>query len=166
MAWVGVLATLLTAGGAALTADRLRAPGGPLVWALVAVAALHLTMSSLDPLPPEFRTAAQIGVGTLLGVEFDRNALRALRAYIWPLTALMGTLLLLVTGGTVLLATLTPLDDQTALLVAAPAGAGDMSAAALAFGLDAGLVAGLQLVRQLLVFVVVPIGFRGFFGNN
>jgi membrane AbrB-like protein len=163
VAWVGVLGTLLTAGVMALTADRLRVPGGPLVWALVAVAALHLTLSSLDPLPPGFRTAAQIGIGTLLGMEFDRNPLRALRASIWPLAALMVMLMLVVAGGTVLLATVTPLDDRIALLVASPAGASDMSAAALAFGLDAGLVAGLQLVRQLLVFVIVPIAFRGAF---
>lgn len=159
MALVSIVATLFLSGVAAAVAVRLRLPGGAIIWALAAAAALHVMRPDLGPLPEQFRTIAQILVGTVLGVSITRSPIVA----IWKIrrAVLLFTVLLIAVCLTiaVALALLTPLDLATAAFAVAPGGAGDMAAASLDFGLDGALVAGLQVVRQLLVFVLVPAVF-------
>ena len=157
-----VLLTLLVSGVVGLTAQRLRLPGGSIVWAIAAAAALHLTVEGLAPMPGFLRVAAQILIGITIGIGIDRGPLRALRAIRWQLALTMTLLLAFCVAGGLLLAARTPLDASTALLATGPGGASDMAVAAVYFEIDAALVAGLQVVRQLLVFGLVPLLF-GFF---
>lgn len=55
-----------------------------------------------------------------------------------------------------LVAARTPLDLSTALFATGPGGASDRAVPAVPFGVDPALVAGLQVLRQQLVFVLVP----------
>ncbi|MGP4017719.1 AbrB family transcriptional regulator [Saccharopolyspora sp. 5N708] len=142
---------------AGLIALRFRLPGGVIVWALAAAASLHLAVADLEPLPGAFRTAAQILIGVAIGTEITRSPLRALHDVRGALAVEMAAVVLLCAGAGCLLAALTPLDASTALFALVPGGASDMAVAAVWFGLDAALVAGFQVVRQLLVFVVVPL---------
>jgi uncharacterized protein len=153
---VSIAATLAVSSVAGLVALRLRLPGGLIVWALAAAAALHLTVPGLEPLPAAFRTAAQILIGISIGTEITRSPLRAVYDVRGALAVEMAAVALLCAGAGLLLARLTALDPRTALFALAPGGASDMAVAAVWFGLDAALVAGFQVVRQLLVFVVVP----------
>ena len=156
---VSVLLTLLASGTVGLAAQRLRLPGGSIVWAIAAAAALHLSVGDLEPMPEFFRVAAQILIGITIGVGIDRGPLRALRAVRWQLALTMSLLLAFSVAGGLLLAARTPLDASTALLATGPGGASDMAVAAVYFEVDAALVAGLQVVRQLLVFGLVPLLF-------
>jgi membrane AbrB-like protein len=159
---VSVVLTLLVSGAVGLAAERLRLPGGSIVWAIAAAAALHLTREDLTPMPGWLRVVAQILIGITIGVGIDRRPLRALYAVRWQLALTMSLLLAFSTAAGLLLADRTPLDVSTALLATGPGGASDMAVAAVYFEVDAALVAGLQVVRQLLVFGLVPLLF-GFF---
>ncbi len=156
---VSVVLTLLVSGAVGLTAQRLRLPGGSIVWAIAAAAALHLTMSDLAPMPGYLRVAAQILIGITIGVGVDRGPLRALRAVRWQLVLTMSLLLAFSVGRGLQLAARTPLAACTAQLATAPLRAREMAVAADYFEVDAALVAGLQVVRQLLVFGLVPLLF-------
>ena len=151
--------TLLVSGVVGVGAQRLRLPGGSIVWAIAAAAALHLVRTDLPPLPGALRVAAQVLIGITIGVGVTRGPLRALHAVRWQVAATMSLLLAGCTLAGLLLAARTPLDVPTALLATGPGGASDMSVAAVLFGIDAALVAGLQVVRQLLVFGLVPLLF-------
>jgi uncharacterized protein len=154
---VSIVATLAVSCTAGLIALRFRLPGGVIVWALAAAAALHLAVAGLEPLPGAFRTAAQILIGIAIGTEITRSPLRAVYDVRVAPAVEMAAVVLLCAGAGLVLAALTPLDPRTALFALAPGGASDMAVAATWFGLDAALVAGFQVVRQLLVLVVVPL---------
>lgn len=156
---VSILVTLLVSGAVGLAAQRFRLPGGSIVWAIAAAAALHLAAGDLAPMPEAFRVTAQILIGITIGVGINRGPLKALHAVRWQLALTMSLLLVFATAAGLLLANRTPLDAPTALLATGPGGASDMAVAAVYFGIDAALVAGLQVVRQLLVFGLVPLIF-------
>ncbi len=142
---VALLLTLSVSAAAGLLAVRLRLPGGAIVWALAAAAALHLAVDDLAPLPAALRTAAQVLIGTTIGVGVTRGPLRALRAVRWQVALTMSLLLVACVTAGALLARRTPLDLPTALLATGPGGAGDMAVVAVPFGVDPALVAGLQV---------------------
>lgn len=156
---VSVLLTVAVSAAVGLGAQFLRLPGGSIVWAIAAAAALHLTNEQLSPMPEFLRVAAQILIGITIGVGIDRRPLGALHAIRWQLALTMSLLLTFSVAGGLLLAARTPLDASTALLATGPGGASDMAVAAVYFEVDAALVAGLQVVRQLLVFGLVPLLF-------
>lgn len=156
---VSIAVTLLVSAVVGLTAQRLRLPGGTIVWAIAAAAALHLSRDDLAPLPDALRVAAQILIGITVGVGVRRGPLTALRGIRWPLLLTMSLLLASSLAAGLLLAARTPLDLPTALLATGPGGASDMAMVAVHFEVDAALVAGLQVVRQLFVFGLVPLLF-------
>ena len=156
---MSILLTLAASGLAGGLAAKFKLPGGAILWALGAAAILHITVADLPPMPPALRVVAQILIGIALGTTVTRSPLRALYAVRWPLVLCMALLLALSVGAGLLLAKLTPLDPATAVFAVAPGGASDMAAASLYFGLDPALIAGFQVIRQLLVLVVVPMVF-------
>lgn len=151
--------TLLVSGLAGLLAQRLSLPGGVIVWAIAAAAALHLLHPGLSALPEALRVTAQILIGITIGAGVSRGPLRALGSVRWQVALTMSLLLAGCLSAGLLLASRTPLDLPTALLATGPGGASDMAVAAVLLGVDAALVAGLQVVRQLLVFGLVPVLF-------
>lgn len=156
---ISVVLTLVVSGLAGLAAQHLRLPGGTIVWAIAAAAALHLWQDALVPLPELLRVSAQILIGITIGIGVDRGPLRALHAVRWQLALTMSLLLACSAAAALFLAARTPLDVSTSLLAVGPGGASDMAVAAVHFQVDAALVAGLQVVRQLLVFGLVPVLF-------
>lgn len=160
---VSIVLTIAASSAMAIAAVYLRLPGGAIVWALAAAAALHMARPDLDALPSEFRTAAQILVGTVLGTSISRSPLRALWQVRRTVAVFIVVLVATCLGAAYLLAMITPLSLTTATFGIAPGGASDMATASLHFGADGALVAGLQVVRQLLVFVLVPALFAMFF---
>lgn len=156
---MSILLTLVLSSVTGAAAVRWRLPGGAIVWALGASAALHIVVTSLAPMPPAFRTVAQVLIGVVIGTTVTRGPLRALYAVRWVLALCMAVLVAGCVVAGLLLARLTPLDPATAVFAVAPGGGGDMAVAAAHFELDAALVAGFQVVRQLFVFVLVPVLF-------
>jgi uncharacterized protein len=156
---LSVVLTLLVSGVVGGAAGRLRLPGGTIVWAIAAAAALHLLRTDLPPLPGVLQVAAQVLIGITIGVGVTRRPLRALHSVRWQVALTMSLLLAGCVLAGAVLAARTPLDLSTALLATGPGGASDMAVAAVLLGVDAALVAGLQVLRQLLVFGLVPVLF-------
>jgi membrane AbrB-like protein len=156
---VGLWRTVATvaigvAGG--LLALRLGVPTGDLIGPIVVVATVNLLWAGPGPLAEGFRTAAMLFIGTAVGVQMSRQSLRLLRRVWLPAAAVIATL---ITVGLVLgwgLSQVTSLDLASALLTGVPGGATTMPAVAHELGGDMRLVAALHLMRQLVVFIVVP----------
>lgn len=147
------------AGG--LLALRARIPTGDLIGSILAVAGVNLLWLGPGPLAAGYRTAAMLLIGIAVGTQVSRESLRLLRRVALPACALivvlMSTALVLGWG----LAQVTSLDLVSALLSSVPGGASTMPLVAHDLGGDMRLVAALHLMRQLVIFVLLPplLGF-------
>lgn len=155
----GMLLTLAVGLAGGLVARRLRLPGGVIMGSLIAVAALHIAVETLFPLPGAVRTAAQIMIGGVIGTTLRRSPLRAIGSIALPVAVSIAILV----GSSVALAVafnaVSGLPLVTALFATAPGGASDMAAAALKLDADVALIAAIHVVRQIAVFVIVVTAF-------
>lgn len=157
----GDLAVLSVAAAGALLARRLKLPGGTLIGVLLAVAAFNLAASSLfafevPELPREFRYAAQFLIGASIGCGFDLASLRQIRSLLPLIFQGIALVIALSFLWALLLWWVTPFDLLTSFLSTAPAGSADMTAAALALGANAPVVAALQSLRLIGITVLMP----------
>ncbi len=155
---LSIAITLATGGLGGLVARGFRLPGGTIMGAMIAVAAIHIAWEALLPLSSTFRTVAQILIGAVIGGTLKRSPLQALRAIALPALSV----LTLLVGSAILLAIsfnwASKLPIATAVFATMPGGASDMAAAALHFKADVGLIAAIHVIRQVVVFmIVVPI---------
>lgn len=155
---IAITLTVGTVGG--LLAYRRRWAGGTILWSILFTAATHIAFSSLQPLPPEFRIAAQIAIGTVVGSSLSRTPLASLRRFLRPVAGAILGMLIAAIGLGLLLGLVSDLDALTALFSTAPGGAGDMTAAALQYSDKAGVVAGFHLIRQLFIYIVLAALIR------
>jgi len=139
-------------------ARRLRLPNAWMLGPLLLTAGL--TYNGLIPLrlPPPLITAAQLCIGTYLGLSLRPEKLQNWRA-ILPYTMLSGVALV---GFSFLLAYAMSLsgnfDLTTAFLSAAPGGMAEMAITAVAVGADLSTVAAYQLFRLLFILLVfIPL---------
>lgn len=120
----------------------------------------------MPPVPTIVLLAAQIAIGTSLGLRFRLDRLRRL-----PRVAIGGCLsaFLLIAAAFEVLAFAVQrfgaLDHVSTILAVAPGGLGEMIASAVAFGLLASTVAGFQLTRSVLTNLMVPPIIRWLAGN-
>jgi len=144
-------------GGGAL-GRRLRTPGGPFLSAMLSTGAVSLALGTADPLPEPLRLTSLLLLGCYTGSTLDRRSLGRLAsvlpialasiAALVALGILLGWALHQVTAQEVSLATL--------LLGTMPGGASGLVAMAYDLGADARLVAGLHMLRQFIVFGLLP----------
>lgn len=153
---VADLGVLALAALGALVARRFRLPGGTLIGVLLAVAAFNLFVFELPALPREFRYAAQFFIGAAIGCGFDAASLRQVRAVLPLIFQGIALVLSLSLLWALLLWSVTPFDFLTSFLSTAPAGSADMTAAALALGANAPVVAALQSLRLVGITVFMP----------
>jgi len=150
---VVTLACGLVGGGLALWGGM---PSGGLIGSLLAAGGANLLGAGLGPLDGAFRSAAMLLIGTAVGAQMSRESLQLLRQVALPVTVFI---VVIVSVGLLLgwcLSQVTPLDLPTALLSSVPGGASTMTAVAHDLGGDTRLVAALHLMRQLVVFILVP----------
>lgn len=149
----------------AITFQRFRLPGGPLVGALLAVGALHASVEGMAAMPDWVRTAAQIAIGTGVGTTVRRDLLvRLARRLPRIIVVTVGVVAAAAVSG-IIIARATGLELLTMLLATVPGGASDISAAALDLGPDAAIVAAFQLIRQVTIFALVGALFTRFLGR-
>lgn len=154
-------AVLLAVGVAGAWAGvRLRLPFGALLGALVAVAVLQIATGDAFALHGNWQLAAQVLIGTAVGSQVGRGLLGDLRAALAPtavaVAGIVGTGLLLGLA----LGWLGVLDRRDALFGLLPGGVGEMTAAVTALGGDGPLVAGIHLIRLLVVLSLLPVFAR------
>lgn len=151
---VGLLIASGIAGG--LLGIRLRLPIGGLVGAIAGAGGYHLVTGATFEFGPGLRLVAQGLVGMIVGASVSLHLFRTLRQVL--LRALAFSAMMVVAGvvlGWLVMSQLGHVDLLTAFLSAAPAGAMEMGAAALATYADAEVVMATHILR------IVSIGFLG-----
>lgn len=151
------------AGG--LIGIRLRLPLGGLIGSIAGAGAFQLVVGGAPSSSPVFRLAAQLLVGTIVGASVSRAVLATLRRLLLP--ALLFCMVMPLVGlatGWLLVSRLGHVDILTGFLSAAPAGAMEMSTAALAFDADAEVVLTAHVLRVVTIAflggTVLPIAVR------
>lgn len=149
---------LLALGGAlgAAIARLLRLPLWPITGAIAGSAAIHLTLALEVELPRWWTIAAQVLVGTAVGSRVNLASLARLRGVLVP--ALLAVISIVVVGVAIGLAigSLGLIDPVVATLGSIPGGGGEMVAAATALHSDSAVVAGMHVLRILVVMTTLP----------
>jgi hypothetical protein len=139
-----------------LAALRLRVPTGDLIGPILTVGGVQMLGAGLGTLAEGLRQVAMLLIGTAVGAQMSRESLRLLRQVALPAAALIVTLISVGLGLGWGLSQVTSLDLASALLSSVPGGASTMPAVAHDLGGDMRLVAALHLVRQLVIFILLP----------
>jgi membrane AbrB-like protein len=160
-----VVLVIGTVGG--MLAKYAKMPGGSLLGAMFATGVFSLLVADPEPLPEGFRTAALLFLGVSIGSSVDRDVLWQIRR---ALVSAMGAILILIATGFGLGWALyrfapTDLPMVTILLGCMPGGASGMAAMAGDLGGDVRLVASLHMVRQIMVFGILPFVLRWLVGR-
>jgi uncharacterized protein len=153
---VVVLLGLLSGASVGAALGRLaRLPMWPLTGALIGAGAVHLAVGGGVALPAWLIFVAQVLVGSTLGARIGPTALREFRDVMAPgMVAVLATVLAGIALGLALWST-NGLGLVEAVFGMVPGGVGEMVAAVASMGGDSALVAGIHLVRLLVVVSVM-----------
>lgn len=154
------LLLVLGAAAGAGTARGLRVPMWSVTGSITGAATAQLWLSGTAALPGWCGVVGQVLVGISLGSAIDPGVLRQFRATLAP--GCLAVLVLVGTGlaGGALIASTGRLDLPEALLGTVPGGVGEMVAAATALEVDSAVVAGMHVMRLLVVLMTVPLLVR------
>lgn len=95
-------------------------------------------------------------------MRFDRETLKELARIGKPSAAALSLYVVMSVGLALVFFVLTPLPFYTTLLAIVPAGAAEMASTAATLELDATVVATLQMLRVLTLFIALPMLIRFF----
>jgi membrane AbrB-like protein len=155
MTHAGLVALVICGVAGGVVGIRCRVPLGGLLGSIVGAGGYQLLVAGTPALGRSFALVAQVLVGSLVGAAISRPMLRTVRSVIVP--ALVFSLLMPAVGlavGWLLMTRVGHVDLLTAYLSSAPAGAMEMSAAALAVDADAEAVLAAQVLRVLAIALV------------
>jgi uncharacterized protein len=128
--------------------------------ALVGAAAVHLATGSSVQLPTTWQVGAQVLVGTAVGATVAPDLLRQFGAVLVPGVVAVVALIGVGVGCGLAMGAAGVLDPTVAAFGMVPGGVGEMVAAAQALQADSALVAGLHVVRLLVVLWSLPLLVR------
>jgi uncharacterized protein len=144
----------------AMISERFNIPGGAVIGAMLGSGAVTLAFPGGVYLSPRVATGAQIILGILLGMTFDRTFL-VMGPKVLPIAVGSTLILLLVSVCMAYLASRIGLVDfGTALFGFSPGGMSGMAILAKTEGHNPPLVAFLHMVRVFTLFLVVPLLVR------
>ncbi|WP_051542066.1 AbrB family transcriptional regulator [Clostridium lundense] len=150
-----IIYTLIIASIGGVLGIKLKIPAGALVGSMIAVAIYNI-YGGKGAMPSNFKLGAQIVVGGMIGLNFTKESIYALKDIIFPAVILViGLTLLSILLGFAIYK-LTGLDLVTALFSSAPGGITDMTLISEAYGADISKVALLHLMRLLSVITILP----------
>jgi uncharacterized protein len=153
---VAVLAALFAGGAAGAALGRLvRLPLWPLTGALLGAGAVQLAVGNGAPFPAWAVFVAQVLVGSTVGARLGPTVLQEFRLVVVPgVVAVVATV---VAGIGLGLAVwwIMPVGLVEAVFGMVPGGVGEMVAAVASLGGDSALVAGMHIIRLLVVVTVM-----------
>lgn len=153
-----LLAGLLAAGLAGgLVARSLRVPVWPMTGAIVGSAVFAWLTAGELPLPGWWSPLAQILVGCSVGSRLGPQVLTEFRAVLLPGCVAVLSIVAAGIGVGAALAGLGLLSPVVAVFGSVPGGVGEMVAAATTLGGDSAVVAGMHLVRLLVLITALPL---------
>lgn len=149
----------VVAGGlvGAFLASRLRLPFWPLTGAIVGAALAHLMVGDDVSFPRWWSITAQVLVGAAVGSAVTPGILRDFRMILAPGTLAVVSIIGAGIGFGLVIAELGLADRVTAVFGMVPGGVGEMVAAATVSHADPALVAGMHVVRLLVVLFSLPL---------
>lgn len=151
------LLLLLCLGGAGAAVGRkLHLPMWPLTGAILGAATIHLFGFAAAATPAWLSVAGQLLVGCFVGSTVGRALFTTVRSVSAQGAVVVVAILGLGAAGGAGLALAGLLEPTPALLGSIPGGVGEMVAAAAGLGADSALVAGMHLIRLLLVLSALP----------
>lgn len=156
-----IILTLIVATVGGIIGLKLKIPAGALIGGMVAVAIYNMSTSKAV-IPNNFKIAAQIVVGGMIGLNFTMETISGLKKLIVPAVILMVGLTVLSIGLGFLISKLTGMDLVTALFSSSPGGLADMVLISDAYGADTSTVAILHLIRLVTVVTFIPIAIKVF----
>ncbi|WP_059104203.1 AbrB family transcriptional regulator [Shouchella shacheensis] len=140
----------------------IRFPGAPMFAAIALGFACHQLIVPSYEMPGYVMGSAQVLIGAMIGMRFDRETLRELARIGGPSLGSLGLYVVMSVGLALIFFALTPLSFYTSLLAIVPAGAAEMASTAATLHLDATVVATLQMLRVLALFLMLPFLIRWF----
>ena len=145
-----------------MLARHLKMPGGSLLGAMFATGIFSLLVADPKPLPEGLRSVALLFLGVSIGSSVDRDVLWQIRGVLLPAMSLIFILIAVGFGFGWALYHFAPTDIYvvTILLGCMPGGASGMAALAGDLDGDVRLVASLHMVRQIVVFGILPFVLR------
>lgn len=118
--------------------------------------AVNTFIIPIGAMPSTAIGVGQVILGLIIGLRFDHEALKQIKAIGWMSLGLFVMYLLLVFGVSLLFYVLTGLDYSSSLLSVVPAGAPQMASTAALLHLNAPVVASMQLLRLIVIMVLLP----------
>jgi uncharacterized protein len=155
-----MLVLLLGGAAGAGLARLLRLPMWPITGSIVGAAVVHAVVGGAVVVPAGWGLAGQALVGISVGSAISPHVLRHFRILAAPGTLAVTTIVALGLGGGAAIAATGQLAPTEAVLGMVPGGVGEMVAAATALDTDAAVVAGMHVVRLLVVVSVIPLLVR------
>lgn len=156
-----IAATLAASAALAFLLERLRVPGGVLLGAMIASAALHGAGLVAGRFPPEILILGFVATGAVIGIRFRGTRLGALIATLPGAVAAVLAALLLSAGFAALGAWLLGLPFGQLWLAFAPGGVEAMAVMAFALHLDVAFVGAHHVVRLIGLNLTSPWWRRG-----
>lgn len=144
----------------AMVSERFNVPGGAVIGAMIGSGSMTLAFPDGVYLAPKVATGAQIILGILLGMTFDRTFL-SMGPKVLPIAVASTLVLLTVAVCMAFIASrLGLVDFGTALFGFSPGGMSGMAILAKTEGHNPPLVAFLHMVRVFTLFLAVPLLVR------
>ncbi|HET7616787.1 MAG TPA: AbrB family transcriptional regulator, partial [Bacillales bacterium] len=143
-------------GLALALAKYIKIPAAQFLYAMLIAFVLNQFFVHIGTLPNVVVGFGQVLLGANIGLRFDRTALKQLKSIGWLSSGILFMFLVLTFAISLIFFFLTPLDYVTSMLSMAPGGAPQMSSSAAVLNLDASIVASVQLVRLLIIFLLLP----------
>lgn len=154
-----LLITLIVAAIGGTIGLKLKMPAGALTGALITVVIFNL-LTGVGYVPTTLRSFVQMFTGALIGSRIKRNDIHELKLVIWPtILLLIGMVIYNFIFGIIIMK-LSGLDIYTSFLSVAPGGMSDMPLIAADMGGDQVIVALMQLLRMIFIFIVFPQLYR------
>lgn len=153
---------ILIASGAlgAALAGMIKLPMWPITGAILGSATANLLLSAEVDMPGWLSFIAQVLVGTAVGASVLPGFVKQVGKLLVPAIVVVLSLVVLAVSASVLLSYLGLIAPSESLLGMIPGGVGEMVAASAALGADSALVAGVHLIRLLLIIWTLPLLVR------
>ncbi|ASO21492.1 hypothetical protein FHR81_003133 [Actinoalloteichus hoggarensis] len=144
----------------ALLAKLGRVPLWPLIGAIAGAGTFHALTGMPENLPRALEIGAQVVVGTVVGSALGPSLVRVLRSLLVPGLLAVLTILGVGVGLGVLLSHWGDVDETVAVFGMVPGGVGELVAATASLGGDSAVVAGMHLIRLVVLLTVLPLLIR------
>ncbi|HET7522323.1 MAG TPA: AbrB family transcriptional regulator, partial [Bacillales bacterium] len=138
-------------------AQVLKIPAAPFLYAMLLAFLFNQFVFSIGVMPNIVVGFGQVLLGAIIGLSFDRTSLIHLKDVGWVSLGVLFLFLILGLLISIIFFLLTPIDYITSLLSMVPGGAPYMASTATLLHLDATMVASVQLIRLLVIFLLLPI---------